>query len=230
LKIAIYSLNFALGKKNLADERLKELSQILHPQNVVSIQVELVGFDSSRELDALIVKRELKEDLLLMDLEKIEEGILKDSQRKDFFMLLKEKLEKEVLLNEISFSSEESKIIQALNLITAKPIIFMEEQEVDLLPHKIKELYYKSKRICFFTANEKQLRAWEIKEGANAYEASGLIHSDIQKGFIRAEVINYNTIKQEGSLSAAKAKGLVRLEGKNYAIQDGDLIYFRFNV
>lgn len=84
--------------------------------------------------------------------------------------------------------------------------------------------------MSFLTAGEPEVRAWTIKKGTKAPQAAGKIHSDIERGFIRAEVINYQTLLDNGSLSAARDKGLVRSEGKEYIMQDGDVVLFRFNV
>lgn len=84
--------------------------------------------------------------------------------------------------------------------------------------------------INFFTAGEMEARAWTIVEGTKAPQAAGKIHSDIEKGFIRAEIVAYDDLIACGSQNAAKEKGLVRLEGKDYVMKDGDVTYFRFNV
>ena len=84
--------------------------------------------------------------------------------------------------------------------------------------------------MSFLTAGEPEVRAWTIKKGTKAPEAAGKIHSDIQRGFIRAEVVAYQDLMKEGSMHAAKEKGLVRSEGKDYIMQDGDIVLFRFNV
>lgn len=84
--------------------------------------------------------------------------------------------------------------------------------------------------MSFLTAGEKEVRAWTIKKGTKAPQAAGKIHSDIERGFIRAEVINYKDLLECGGMSKAKEKGLVRLEGKEYVMQDGDVVLFRFNV
>lgn len=84
--------------------------------------------------------------------------------------------------------------------------------------------------MSFLTAGEKEVRAWTIKKGTKAPQAAGKIHSDFERGFIKAEVINYQELLDCGSLAAAKEKGLVRVEGKEYVVQDGDTILFRFNV
>ncbi|MEN6414040.1 MAG: redox-regulated ATPase YchF [Veillonellales bacterium] len=82
----------------------------------------------------------------------------------------------------------------------------------------------------FFTAGEDEVRAWTIKRGTKAPRAAGKIHTDIERGFIRAEIVSYNELMAAGSHNAAREKGQVRLEGKEYIMQDGDVTYFRFNV
>ena len=84
--------------------------------------------------------------------------------------------------------------------------------------------------MTFLTSGADETRAWTIKKGTTAVKAAGKIHSDIERGFIRAEIVNYNDLIALGSVTAARDKGLVRLEGKDYIMQDGDVTYFRFNV
>lgn len=84
--------------------------------------------------------------------------------------------------------------------------------------------------MSFLTAGEPEVRAWTIKKGTKAPDAAGKIHSDIQRGFIKAEIVSYNDLMKEGSMLAAKEKGLVRSEGKEYIMQDGDIVLFKFNV
>ncbi len=84
--------------------------------------------------------------------------------------------------------------------------------------------------ISFLTVREDKVRAWTIKKGTDAQKAAGKIHSDIERGFIRAEVVSFDDFISHGSMSAAREKGLLRLEGKTYEVKDGDIINFRFNV
>ncbi len=84
--------------------------------------------------------------------------------------------------------------------------------------------------ISYLTAGEQETRAWTIKKGTKAPQAAGKIHSDFERGFIRAEVVNYQDLLDAGTYAAAKEKGLVGLEGKEYVVKDGDVILFRFNV
>ena len=84
--------------------------------------------------------------------------------------------------------------------------------------------------ISYLTAGETETRAWTITEGTKAPGAAGKIHSDFERGFIKAEVVNYQDLLDCGSYTKAKEKGLVRMEGKEYVVKDGDVILFRFNV
>ena len=103
----------------------------------------------------------------------------------------------------------------------------LEESGLDKL---IKASYRLLGLISYLTAGETETRAWTIKKGTKAPQAAGKIHSDFERGFIRAEVVNYQALLDAGSYDAAKEKGIVGLEGKDYVVKDGDVILFRFNV
>ncbi|HOW27834.1 MAG TPA: redox-regulated ATPase YchF [Elusimicrobiota bacterium] len=129
------------------------------------------------------------------------------------------------------------------------PLCAKLEAEIIQLPAEERAVYYESagitspglaelakagkkllKLICFFTAGPKESRAWIIPEGTKAVKAAGKIHSDIERGFIRAEVYKYEDLIRLGSYKAVQEKGLVTMEGKDYEMKDGDVVYFRFNV
>ena len=114
--------------------------------------------------------------------------------------------------------SDKKEILDALGL---------EESGLDKL---IKKSYDLLGLMSFLTAGETEVRAWTIKKGTKAPQAAGKIHSDFERGFIKAEVVSYNDLMKEGSMVAAKEKGLVRQEGKEYVMQDGDIVLFKFNV
>ena len=111
-------------------------------------------------------------------------------------------------------------------------LMFLEELGVEEsgLDRLIKCSYALLGLISFLTYGKDECRAWTIKKGTKAPQAAGKIHSDIERGFIRAEVIAYEDMIACGSVNAAKEKGLLRSEGKEYVVQDGDMVYFRFNV
>jgi ribosome-binding ATPase YchF (GTP1/OBG family) len=126
-------------------------------------------------------------------------------------------------------SDEEKKELVKYGLLTAKPVTVAERAELEdingLLARAVRDAGY----ISFFTTGEKETRAWLIRKGVSAWEAAGAIHSDIQRGFIRAEIISFNDFISCGGENAAKQAGRLRLEQKEYVMQDTDLANFRFN-
>jgi GTP-binding protein YchF len=110
--------------------------------------------------------------------------------------------------------------------------IFMEEYGIEELSLRamIRHSYDLLKLQSFFTVGEDEVRAWTTRRGASAWEAAGEIHTDLQKGFIRAEVVTYDDLVETGGMNEAKAKGKLRLEGKEYPVKDGDIVHIRFNI
>ena len=98
------------------------------------------------------------------------------------------------------------------------------------LARLIKKSYALLGLISYLTAGPQEVRAWTIKKGTKAPQAAGKIHSDFERGFIRAEVVSFGDLTACGTYTAAKEKGLVRSEGKEYVMNDGDVVLFRFNV
>jgi ribosome-binding ATPase YchF (GTP1/OBG family) len=94
----------------------------------------------------------------------------------------------------------------------------------------IKASYHLLDLISFLTAGEPEVRAWTIRRGTKAPQAAGKIHTDFEKGFIRAETISYGDLMECGGTAAAREKGLLRSEGKDYVVKDGDVMHFLFNV
>ncbi|RME41427.1 MAG: redox-regulated ATPase YchF [Caldilineae bacterium] len=122
--------------------------------------------------------------------------------------------------------------MEILQLDEADAALFMEEYGITELSLNriIAESYRLLRRMVFFTAGEKEVRAWEAPQNATAVECAGIIHSDLARGFIRAEVVHYEDLIAAGSEAAAKGAGKYRLEGRDYVVQDGDVLLIRFNV
>jgi ribosome-binding ATPase YchF (GTP1/OBG family) len=110
--------------------------------------------------------------------------------------------------------------------------MFLEELNIPEsgLDRLIRSSYALLGLMSFLTSGEDKCRAWTIKKGTKAPQAAGKIHTDFERGFIRAEVVSFDDLVANGSMNAAKEKGLVRSEGKEYKMQDGDVVLFRFNV
>ena len=121
--------------------------------------------------------------------------------------------------------------MEILELEDEEKQLFLNEYGLKELsaPRFLKASYDLLDVITFFTVGKDEVKAWTIKKGISAVEAAGEIHSDIQQGFIRAEVIPWNSLLEHGSFQSARENAAARLEGKKYTIQDGDVIFFRFN-
>ena len=159
----------------------------------------------------------------------VSEEQLEDAENDELVKQVKEYAEKEKaeviplcvkIEEELSGLEDEDKkeMLEALGL---------EESGLDKV---IKKSYDLLGLMSFLTAGEPEVRAWTIKKGTKAPQAAGKIHSDIERGFIKAEVVSFEDLMKEGSMVAAREKGLVRQEGKEYIMQDGDIVLFKFNV
>ncbi len=213
------------GKVNIGDSRLDALEKLSKSAKKTYLQVEIITEqDKLKEADGIVASEAARLELVLSDLEFVELRLTRGAQgiEKDVLDRFKQHLEKEGLLSQLELNEEEKKIVSAYSLLTVKPLYFTPQQRVEDKNKFIFDVYYGLGYICFFTAGEKEARAWVIKKGANAWEASGCIHSAIQKGFIRAEVVDYQDfIDAGGSISMARGAGKAHLEGKDYIVPDG---------
>ncbi len=232
MKICLFGIpDLTVGKQNIKDERLDQVDRITKSKKKTYIQVELIGEKEVLDADAVLVLNDSRTDLILADLEFVENRLGKsvDSIEKNVLLKFKDTLEKEGFLLSLSLSEEEKKAISGYGLVTLKPVVLAGREEIEDKDKVILRVFQNSGFISFFTTGEKETRAWIIKKGATAWEASGVIHSDIQKGFIRAEIISFNDFVECNGESAAKQAGKLRLEQKDYVMQDCDLANFRFN-
>jgi len=230
MKIAVIGLDFPLGKRALADERLEKLKNIFHVQKVTEIQIEFTDASGTQDADGILCETKSKLDLIIRDLEIVENRLAAGDGDKDLFTLCQQALEKETLLNEVPLNDSQKQKLFGINLVTLKAVTFVDKENAPSIPEMMRMAHSNLPAITFFTVNEKELRAWSLKKGTSVYEAAGLIHSDIQRGFIKAEITGYEDLIKAGGPNQARAKGAVKLEDKGYLVCDGDLIQIRFNV
>jgi ribosome-binding ATPase YchF (GTP1/OBG family) len=232
MKISIFSISeIPLGKHNIKNSRLDEVDKITRSKKKTYLQVELVDGNAALDADAILVSQDSRMDLILKDLEFTETRLSRTEQQqeRDLLNKLRSRLEKEEFIFQLGLSEEEKAIISGYGLYTNRPISVAEKKDLDDLDNLLARVILESGFISFFTTGEKETRAWLIKKGTVAWEAAGQIHSDIQKGFIRAEIISFHDFIQSGGETKAKQAGKLRLEQKDYIIQDADLVNFRFN-
>lgn len=230
IKVAIFELDAPYGKRDVSDERLDKLKDLLRCPKVTCLKIEFQDSSHLKDADMVLCSDKAKLDLILMDLETVEQRIAQGVEDAGLWLKVKQSLEKERFIFEGELSPQDKKKLAGCNLITHKPVICINQQEIDNLDQIIKKLYLNSGRLTFFTANQRELRAWSVNKGTSAYQAAGMIHSDIQRGFIKAEVVSFQDLIKSGGLTQAKAAGYLKLENKDYLINDADFIHFRFNV
>lgn len=210
--------NQMLGELALL-ERLKEALEDEKPLSSVEISQEeqelLVNYRFLTTKPLLIALNVSETDLISKDYQQREE-IIKFSQENMMPILeISAGIEREIA----ELDGEEKEIFMAEAGIEEAGIVKI-----------CRSMYHRLGLISFFTVGEDEVKAWTIEQGNVARKAAGKIHSDIERGFIRAEVVEYQNLKELGSMAAVKEKGLFRLEGKEYLVKDGDIIHFRFNV
>jgi hypothetical protein len=232
LKISAFSIpDIPLGKHNIKDNRLDQVEAISKSKKKTYIQVELVAEDACFDADAILTLKDMRTDLILKDLDFVETRLARAEQAEEKIILdkLKSILEKEDFIFQAGLTEEQQRLISGYSLITNKPVTLTTKEELGDLDILLTRAVKESGFISFFTTGERETRAWLIKQGTTAWEAAGCVHSDIQKGFIRAEVISAQDFIQAGGENPAKQLGKLRLEQKDYLMQDGDLVNFRFN-
>jgi ribosome-binding ATPase YchF (GTP1/OBG family) len=232
MKICLFGISgIALGKHNVKDPRLDQADKLVEAKKKTYVQVDLVGQDEVADADGILVLDEVRADLILHDLEFVEMRLGRDPQPAELALLnrLKESLEKEEFVFTGAYTPQENESIASYGLWTIKSILSVSKQALEDPEESLLKLVHLCGYISFFTVGGKENRAWLIKKGMTAWEGAGTIHSDIQKGFIRAEIISIDDLLQAGGETQAKRAGKMRLELKDYVLQDCDITNFRFN-
>ncbi len=233
MKVSIFWIpDFPFGKKTLPDERLHKMQEWFRSQKITEIQVEFTTEKDLKAADAVVCPHEKKLDLIILDMEVLESRLEKEltEQEKTLMARCQKLFEKETPLCEGGFSEEEKKWLTNNNLVTIKPVIFVSREEMENLPALTRKVYDQAGMISFLTGCVKESRVWELKKNTTAVEAAGAIHSDMARGFIRAEVIKYGDLIKVNNVNQAKSEEYLRQEGKDYIVEDGDIIEFKFSV
>jgi len=232
MKINLFGIHgIPPGKHNVKDPRLDAADQLVEADKKTYAQVDLVGDDDALDANAILTTRDGLPDLILKDLEFVETRLSRDPADAEKAVLLKiqTQLESERCVVAAGLSVEELQTVAAHGFYTNKPVVVAEADELRNPDALIVRAFTQSGYISFLTVGGKENRAWPIRKGLTAWEAAGTIHTDMQKGFIRAEIIGYDEFIHAGGEAQAKRAGKQRLETKQYLIQDYDLVNFRFN-
>ena len=232
MKVALLGITgVPLGKHNVKDARLDQIHQLVEAKKKTYAQVDVAGEDQASTADAVVVSPENRLDLILQDLEFVETRLGRNPPDAERAVLEKIKacLESDQMMSAAGLTPDEEKSVEAHAFVTMKPVVVAEAQDVEQFDEFLVRVIAESGYISFLTVGGAENRAWLIRKGTTALEAGGAIHTDIQKGFIRAEIIAFGDAIEAGGETQAKRANKQRLETKTYVMQDCDLTNFRFN-
>ena len=232
MKFCLFGISgITLGKHNIKDPRLDKADKLVEAQKKTYAQVDIVEEKELLTVDAILTGRASLSDLLMKDLEAVETRLGRDPSESEKAVLQKlaDALLSEKPVSAVGLTADELKAISAHNFYSNKPVIVAEEAELTAPDALMVRAFKESGYVSFLTVGGKENRAWPIRAGTTAWEAAGTIHTDIQKGFIRAEIISFADFVQAGGETQAKRAGKQRLELKTYVMQDYDVVNFRFN-
>src|SRR5262245_36071997 len=207
MKICLFGIRgLSLGKHNVKDPRLDQVDKLVEAQKKTYAQVDLLEEKEVLTCDAILTTRAALSDLLIKDLEAVETRLGRDpgDLEKAVLQKLADVLMSEKPVSSTDLTADELKAISAHNFYSNKPIIVAEDSELSAPDPLIVRAFKESRYISFLTVGGKENRAWPIRSGTTAWDAAGTIHTDIQKGFIRAEVISFADLTAAGGETQAK--------------------------
>ncbi len=236
MKIGFFGLNCPEGKIKFYDERLEILAEKFTPDKVTPYFVEFLKEETVRAESFAVLKTKIL-DLLIYDIEKTETRITNSSDEAEISALKKALalLEQEIPLCNGNFTETENKYLKNLALLSLKPVALIDEKPTETSDETyinfiIKSLLEKSGIVFFYTAGKKEVRAWPIAKNSSIVDCAAKIHTDLARGFIKADIITLEDLLKAHNLNDARQKNLVKVVGKEYTIRDGDIIEIRFNV
>jgi hypothetical protein len=232
VKLCLFGVSgIALGKHNIKDPRLDQTHELVEAQKKTYAQADVVEEKEMITSDAILTTHAALSDLLMKDLDAVETRLGRDPGDAERAVLQKlaDTLMSEKPVSAAGLTVDEIKAISAHNFLSNKPVVVAEEAELKNPDPLFVRAFNESGYFSFLTVGGKENRAWPIRAGATAWEAAGTIHTDIQKGFIRAEIISFADFIEAGGETQAKRAGKQRLEIKTYVMHDYDVVNFRFN-
>jgi len=227
----VYSQGLSLaGSLTLQDPIIATLADRFRSEKQVYFEVKFES-EYRERADAFLIGAADRLDWILEDTEVIERNQYNDPDRVALCTRALEILEQGQLLCEVDLESEERGYLRGLNVATARPGRTCEvAPEGETLHRLLHQLHTECGRMFFYTAGKSEARVWDVEAGATAPEAAGRIHSDLQRGFIRAEVYSSNDLDRFATPQEAKSAGLLQLVDRDYVIAPGDVIDVKFNV
>ena len=231
MKIALIGVvGVPLGKHKVKDPRMDQVDKLVKADKKVYASVDVGGEEEALTADAIVASPEGRFDLIVKDLEFVETRLARNPPAAEKAVLEKIHacLEGEGVIVEAGLTAEELQLVEAHAFLTGKPILVAEAPDISAFDDFLVRVVSAAGYISFLTVGGPENRAWLVRKGATAQEAGGAIHTDIQKGFIRAEIIGWDDFVAAGGETQAKHANKMRLEMKSYVMQDYDLVNFRF--
>ncbi len=213
-----------VGKKTYHDPRLEKLQKRAKSKKITFVSIEFTNSDAS-VCEGLVIKKSNLINYIISDLEKVERTLERNSDN-EMLRRVKDILEKEETIFS-HFTLKDTKEIKEYAFLTAKPIVIFDVENIEELLRKVLEI---TGYISFFTAGPNEAKAWLLKKGESIIEAAGKIHTDLARGFIRAEVYNIEHLDKFANPQDAKAKGIMKIVDKDYTVNDGDVLNIKFKV
>ena len=229
MKVCVIGLDLPEGKVKYHDEKFVELVKKCDPLKVTPFYVEFIQ-DDFVHADAFVIAADRVLDLLILDMEKLEarQDRADDPAEKALLAKCLEKLEEEQPLCDVIFSPEELALLKTLAPLSLKATLLVSEaMEVNDIITKILE---KAQMVFFYTVGKKEVHAWPVPKNADIVTCAGKIHTDLARGFIKADIVKYEDFLNVFNMQEARDKKLVHLVDRDYHIQDGDIVEIRFNI
>jgi hypothetical protein len=232
MKICLFGITgIPTGNHNIKDARLDQADKLVEAQKKTYAQLVVADQKELPVCDAILTTRSALSDLLMKDLDFVETRLGRDpgEAEKKVLQKMADGLVSETPVAKLGLTAEDLAAISAHSFVTNRPVVVAEEAELAAPDALLARAFAESGYLCFLTLGGKENRAWPIRAGTTAWEAAGSVHTDMQKGFIRAEIISFADLVAAGGETQAKRAGKVRLELKTYVMQDCDVVNFRFN-
>jgi hypothetical protein len=229
MRIGFHGLDLPEGKSKYDDPILQALADKFQPKKVSPFFAEFLR-DEFVQCDGILVARDSLLDALIMDMEKLETRKERGAEGAELALIDKclHALEQELPLCRLELAGGERELMRSLAPVTLKPTAIVDETPE--LSAAITLMLDTTRTVFFYTAGKPEVHAWPMPAGSDIVTCAGSIHSDLARGFIRADVVNHADLLSAHNMNDAKAKGLVQLVNREYIIRPGDVIDVRFSV
>ena len=230
MKVAFEGLDLPEGKTRYGDPIVAALVEKFKPAKVSPYYFEFIcgGFEAA---EAVVIAGARMLDLLILDLERVENrlGRAEDAAERVLLESCLRELEQERPLCDAALDEADRRALRAMGAVSLKPTLRIDGKNGNV-DHVCEALLDKADKMFFYTAGKQEVHAWLVDRGADAVTCAGRIHTDLARGFIKAEVVSFEDLMQTHSLQSARQEGLTRLVDRDYRVEPRSVLDIRFNV